>query len=177
MASRGKWRVIRLIGPWAPGESVRSEPEDLAMSGPSPMGRWLNWKPPIFEKAPDYEPTKTTESVSDGFDGALPGQYQKIEAALAVLNRTGVRIMRIDGAAAIGIWSDLDGPGIRAALQVLQVTLPVRYLDGAGIPPPYRTRRVSGEAVSPAKLIAMESLRPAIGEGCHLAGSRGGSDH
>ena len=42
----------------------------------------------------------------------------------------------------IGIWSDLDGPEIRAALQE------VGYLDGPGIPPPYSTRRVAGEAVS-----------------------------
>ena len=127
------------------------------MSGPSPMGRWLNWKPPIFEKAPDYEPTKTTESVSDVFDGAPPGESQKIEAALAVLSRAGVRILRIDGESAIGVWSDRDGGEIRAALQVLQVTLPVRFLDGPGIPSPYRTRRAAGEAVSPAKLTAMEA--------------------
>ena len=71
-----------------------------------------------------------------------------IDHASEVLNRLGVRIMRIDGAAVIGVWSDLDGPEIRAALQTLEITLPIRYLDGTGIPPPYRSRRVAGEAVS-----------------------------
>ena len=84
-----------------------------------------------------------------------PSQSE-IDHASVVLNQLGVRIMRIDGAAVIGIWSDRDGPEIRAALQVLEVTLPIRYLDGAGIPPPYRTRRVAGEAVPPDVLTAME---------------------
>jgi len=111
------------------------------------MGRWLNWKPPIFENALDYEPSKPTEPGFDGFDGAPPGESLKIEAALAVLNRAGVRILQIEGAAVVGIWSDRDGPEIRGALQLLKVTLPIRY----------RTRRVSGEGVSPDKLTAMEA--------------------
>ena len=126
------------------------------MSSASPLARWLNWKPPILAEVLDHEPPKPTEAAFEGFAGDPSGQSLKIEAASAVFNRRGVRIMRIDGGAVIGIWSDLDGPEIREALQVVEVTLPIRYLDGAGIPPPYRTRRVAGEAVPLGVLAAME---------------------
>jgi hypothetical protein len=65
-----------------------------------------------------------------------------------VLNRAGVRIMRLDGAFTIGVWSDLDGPDVRTALRVLGMDgLPVRCLDGADIPMRYKARRVEGEPV------------------------------
>jgi hypothetical protein len=78
------------------------------------------------------------------------------EARIArrLLNRAGVRIMVLETATTIGIWSDLDGPEIREALQTLgHEHLPVRYLDGAGIPAHYRLRRVEGEPV-PANVVA-----------------------
>jgi hypothetical protein len=34
-----------------------------------------------------------------------------------VLNRAGIRIMALEGGATIGVWSDLDGPEVRAALR------------------------------------------------------------
>jgi hypothetical protein len=43
--------------------------------------------------------------------------------------------MSIHGALTIGAWSDLDGPEVRAALRVVgHADLPLRYLDGSGIP-------------------------------------------
>ena len=45
----------------------------------------------------------------------------ELERSSAVLNRAGVRIMQLDGAAIIGVWSDLDGPEVRAALRTLEL--------------------------------------------------------
>ena len=77
--------------------------------------------------------------------------------ASAVLNRAGVRIMALEGGATIGVWSDLDGPEVRAALRTFgSDRLPVRYLDGAGVPMRYKLRRVEGEPVPMNVLAAME---------------------
>jgi hypothetical protein len=65
----------------------------------------------------------------------------EVACASALLNRAGVRIMRLDGGFTIGIWSDLDGPEIRTALGSLRLDgLAVRYLDGPGIPMRYKVR-------------------------------------
>jgi len=75
----------------------------------------------------------------------------------AVLKRAGVRIMALAGGATIGVWSDLDGPEVRAALRTFgSERLPVRYLDGAGVPMRYKARRVDGEPVPMNVLVAME---------------------
>ena len=82
-------------------------------------------------------------------------------AAVDVLNRTGCRLMALADGGAVGIWSDLDGPQIRAALAMLELGhLPVRYLDGADIPQRYRGRRVSGEPV-PMNVLAEMERNPA----------------
>jgi hypothetical protein len=74
-----------------------------------------------------------------------------------VLNREGVRIMALEGGTTIGVWSDLDGPGARAALRIFgSDRLPLRYLDGAGIPMLYKLRRVDGEPVPMNVLAEME---------------------
>jgi hypothetical protein len=101
---------------------------------------------------------------------ACPSEPPEIEAApeqaelahaSAVLNRTGVRIMALEGGATIGVWSDLHGPEIRAALSTLGLDgLPVRYLDGAGVPIRYKVRRVDGEPV-PMKVLAEMERNPA----------------
>lgn len=81
----------------------------------------------------------------------------ELARASAVLNRAGIRIMALEGAATIGVWSDLDGPEVRAALRALGLDgLPVRYLDGAGIPPRYKLRQVEGEPVPMSVLSEME---------------------
>ena len=131
------------------------------MSGTSPLARWLNWKPPILADVVELEPTKPAEPGFDGFEGDPPGQSLKIERASALLNRAGVRIMRIDGATVIGIWSDLEGPEIRAGLLTLgSERLPVRYLDGADIPMRYKARRPEGEPV-PMIVVAEMERHPA----------------
>lgn len=117
--------------------------------------RWLNWQPtkPILADTTESEPTKPSIPGSVGFEGAKPEESPKIEAhpadiahASELLNRRGVRIMNLAGGVTIGIWSDLDGPEIRAALRVLEMQeRPIRYLDGPGVPIRYKVRRVSGE--------------------------------
>jgi len=111
-------------------------------SGQAKRNRWLEWQPQeqIIVDSSDSEPTKPSKPDSVGFVGVTPIESPKIEAgpgspeaiqARALLNRTGVRIMRIDAVTTIGVWSDLDGPEIRAALRTLgHGLLPVRYLEG-----------------------------------------------
>jgi hypothetical protein len=85
-------------------------------------------------------------------DADLPGFIH----ARSVLNLFGVRMFHLDGDLTIGVWSDLDGLDIRAALNLLgHGGLPVRYLDGAGIPVTYAARMVAGEPVPLRVLTAM----------------------
>lgn len=113
------------------------------------------------------EPTyKTIKTRFVGFEGATPAESPKIEAqpdpaelarASAVLARAGVRIMELEAGTTIGVWSDFDGPEVRAALRVFgSENLPVGYLDGAGIPAKYKIRRVEREPVPMSVLAAME---------------------
>lgn len=81
--------------------------------------------------------------------------------AFAILKRAGVRIMPLREGVSIGVWSDLDGPDLRAALRVFGADHPpVRYLDGAGIPMRYKVRRVAGEPV-PMNVLAEMERHPA----------------
>jgi len=128
----------------------------------------MDWKPKarILAESADAKPTKTSETDSVVFVGASSPESPEIETgpdpaelarASAVLNRAGVRIMPLEGGAAIGVWSDLDGPEVRAALRTFgSDVLPVRYLDGAGVPVRYKLRRVDGEPVTMNVLAAME---------------------
>ena len=85
----------------------------------------------------------------------------ELARASAVLGRAGVRIMALAGGATIGVWSDTDGPEVRAALRAFGWDgLPVRYLDGTGVPMRYKARRVDGEPVPMNVLAAMEQHPP-----------------
>jgi hypothetical protein len=84
-------------------------------------------------------------------------QSEKLARAGAVLRNAGVRIMPLQDGTTIGIWSDFDGPEVRAALRTFgSERLPVRYLDGAGVPIRYKVRWVEGEPVPPNVLAEME---------------------
>ena len=117
--------------------------------------RWLEWEPKtrILTDTAESEPTKPSIPGSVGFEGGNSGESPKIESQTAdlarasnLLNRRGVRIMALADGVTIGVWSDLDGPEIRAALRVLEMDQrPVRYLDGAGIPIRFKVRRVDGQ--------------------------------
>jgi len=135
---------------------------------PASRSRWMNWKPEarILGDRAETEPTKTLETDSVVFVGATSDESPEIETgpdpaelsrASAVLNRAGVRIMALEGGATIGLWSDLDGPEVRAALRTFgSDRLPFRYLDGAGVPMRYKVRRAEGEPVPMNVLAAME---------------------
>jgi len=128
----------------------------------------MEWKPKarILADSAESEPTKPSKPGSVGFEGATSAESPEIEAgpdpaelarASAVLNRAGVRIMALEGGATIGVWSDLDGPAVRAALRTFgSDRLPVRYLDSSGVPMRYKARRVEGEPVPMNVLVAME---------------------
>ena len=135
---------------------------------PASRSRWMDWTPNtrILPESSDTEPTKTPETDSVVSVGATSGETHEIEAgpdpaelgrASAVLSRVGVRIMALSGGATIGVWSDLDGPEVRSALRTFGSDgLPVRYLDGAGLPMRYKLRRVEGEPVPMNVLAEME---------------------
>jgi len=77
--------------------------------------------------------------------------------ARSVLNRAGVRKLEVDGTTTIGIWSDLDGPDIRAALLVLNLDrLPVAYLDGSTVAEHQKGRLCAGEPVPMDVVTEME---------------------
>lgn len=130
--------------------------------------RWLDWTPKvrILVDLAESEPTKPSKRGFVGFEGAPSAQSPNIEVepgraelayASAVLNRAGVRIMALEDGASIGIWSDLDRPEVRDALHIFgSGQLPVRYLDGAGIPMRYKLRLVAGEPVPLTVLAEME---------------------
>jgi hypothetical protein len=116
----------------------------------------------------DKTPSKDS-SVS--FVSALPGESPKIEegfsredidAAVDLLNQTGTRIMHLESGDAIGLWSDLDSSAIRDALKAIEMdNLPVRYLDGDGIPVRYKLRQVAGDPVPDSVRREMEqSVEP-----------------
>jgi hypothetical protein len=89
--------------------------------------------------------------------GTLPDPTpEELARASAVLAKAGIRLMRIDGADYVGIWSDLDGPEVRAALRAYgSGPLRVVYLDG-DVPMKYKWREVQGEPVPATVLAAME---------------------
>jgi sugar phosphate isomerase/epimerase len=140
------------------------------MSGMKPQtaarSRWMDWQPKggILTEGTESEPTIPSEPGSVGFEGVTFADSREIEAeteqarsARRLLNRAGVRIMILESGATIGVWSDLDRPEIRAALRTLgNAGLPVRYLDGAGVPMHYKVRRVAGEPVPMNVLAEME---------------------
>src|SRR5215831_9201984 len=111
--------------------------------------RWLDWKPKvrISAESAKVKASETTKSLSDVFVASPPADSPEIEVgpdpaelalASTILNRAGVRIMALEGGATIGVWSDLDGPKVRAAFRILgSDRLPVRYLDEASIPMRY----------------------------------------
>lgn len=137
-------------------------------AGPVNLSRWLDWTPQTHISADSAEggPTKPSKPGSVGFVGATSAESPEIHTepgpvelarASAVLNRAGIRLMQLDGVTTIGIWSDLDGREIRKALRTFgSDQLPVRYLDGAGVPVRYKLRRVAGEPVPMNVLAEME---------------------
>lgn len=137
-------------------------------AGPVKRSRWLNWKPQtsISADSAEGEPTKPSKPGFVGFVGATSAESSEIHTepdpvelarASTVLNRAGIRLMQLDGVTTIGIWSDMDGPEIRKALCTFgSDRLPVRYLDGAGIPVRYKLRRAAGEPVPMNVLAEME---------------------
>ena len=137
---------------------------------PATRSRWMEWKPKarILADPAESEPTKPSKPGFVGFEGGTSAESPEIEAdaaelarASALLNRAGVRIVALDGGATIGVWSDLDGPEVRAALRTFgSDRLPLRYLDGAGVPMRYKVRWVEGEAV-PMNMLAEMERHPA----------------
>lgn len=137
-----------------------------ATAQPAARSRWLNWQPKagILTEGGEGEPTRPLECGSVGFEGVSSGgspeigsETEQAGTARRLLNRAGVRIMILESGATIGLWSDLDGPDIRAAVSTLGLAgLPVRYLDGTGVPIRYKVRRTGGEPVPMSVLAEME---------------------
>ena len=113
-------------------------------------------------------PESKREAIQPALDALRAGKSEallllaeseraEMEHASGILSAAGVRIMALESGTTIGVWSDLDGPAVRAALRTFgSEQLPVRYLDGAGVPMRYKVRRVEGEPVPMNVLAAME---------------------
>ena len=133
------------------------------------MSKWLNWTPPIFQSSPGSEPPKPPkptgegpEGGSGGFGGAVLGEYQKIEGAMAALDRAGVRFLTLDGERVVGVWSDRDGERLRGALREIGAgALTVVYLDGPGVPDRWKGRAAAGE---PVPLNVLQAMMAAAAE-------------
>jgi hypothetical protein len=84
--------------------------------------------------------------------------------ASAILRVNGVRLLVIDDVPTVGLWSDLDGAHIRAAVARLgSGSWPVRYLDGPGIDTRYKLREPKGQPV-PLEVVAAMDEANARGE-------------
>ena len=93
----------------------------------------------------------------DAIDELARLQSQERAQASVVLKNAGMRLMELEGGTTVGLWSDLDGPDVRAALRIFEsYLLPVRYLDGSRVPMRYKVRRVEGEPVPMNVLAEME---------------------
>jgi hypothetical protein len=78
----------------------------------------------------------------------IASQPIEVARAYAIVNRMGVRIIRLETGTAIGVWSDLDGPEVRNALRTLGFDQHVvAYLDDPVVPVAYKCRRVARECV------------------------------
>lgn len=92
----------------------------------------LNQRPKTYLEL--LETVEVKEEVSEQSDI----EPDRISRAMGLLNLTGTRII---SGTQIGIWSDLDGLEIRAALRVVGMGhLPVTHLETANIPVRYKLR-------------------------------------
>jgi hypothetical protein len=81
-------------------------------------------------------------------DAAEEPDIDALTWAGEVFRLNGVRHFFLDGEPVLGVWSDLDGPHIREAMRIFRNEhLPVRYLDGPGIPLRFKARRMKGTPV------------------------------
>jgi hypothetical protein len=105
------------------------------------QNRWANWMPKpspepskeVPKKAPESsteirrEPSQEVETV----EAHLGPSTDTLSRTSAELFHAGVRFVEIDGAMYVGIWSWMDGVGLRAALRDIGSELvPIVYLDG-----------------------------------------------
>jgi hypothetical protein len=101
----------------------------------------------------------------DAIDELARLQSQERAQASVVLKNAGMRLMELEGGTTVGLWSDLDGPDVRAALRIFEsYLLPVRYLDGSRVPMRYKVRRVHGEPVPMNVLSEMERLQEKLAQ-------------
>lgn len=80
-----------------------------------------------------------------------------VQEAMNLLRQTGTRFFQLSGTAAVGVWSDQDGPTLRSALRTLGLDrLPLRYLDGEEIARHLKLRKIPGEPVPMSVLRVMQ---------------------
>lgn len=140
------------------------------MSAPN-INQWLNWEPgaptrpansnrldviengcPVlptqrnseFSIYVGNEPSKTTKTLSKvkkEREGPLSDLL--ITEELRVMNLCGARIIRLGSELKVGLWSDVDGPEIRAAIDTLGMSeLQVIHLETAAVDFNYKIRSV-----------------------------------
>jgi hypothetical protein len=137
--------------------ALTDEAEGNAPDGPPQV--MVNPEPEPGIQLHKPKPSLTFGAHCDKVDAGLnlDRDDRNFVRARSILNQAGVRKFETNGFMTIGLWSDLDGPPLRAALKALGLgSVPVRYLDGTSVPSGLKLRRVIGEPVSLCTLLEME---------------------
>ncbi|MGI9074702.1 MAG: hypothetical protein ACR2JB_26075 [Bryobacteraceae bacterium] len=119
--------------------------EDLAVGEVNTTPEVAVSEADIIEFARRYDPqdmhTGAHASSCDVFDARVRPTLARIAEAMQLLNLAGVRIMRYGPELRLGIWEDLDGPELRAAINVVGMDeLRVVHLESADVPIRYKVR-------------------------------------
>ena len=131
--------------------------------GSSAISRWLSWRPGQSDFSGGTPGTKPSKpSPEGGFEGfetravpenpvseapAAPHESTvpddvALAAAVATLNREGVRRFQLDGVATIGIWKCADTAEVRVAIGALYSRgIQVVHLEDRRVPAKYKARK------------------------------------
>lgn len=128
---------------------------DAVRPGPSPYGGEAESNTPARCMTPENGARLIGAASPESASGSPYPSEPERASANELLGRVSMRLMSPPEGTAVGLWSDLDRPEVRAALAVFgSDKLPIRYLDG-DVPMKYKVRRVPGEPVPLAVLEAM----------------------
>jgi hypothetical protein len=112
------------------------------------MSRWLSWHGPNTEPAKTTKPLGEARAVGEVSNLGIPPEVSR---AMRLLNISGSRIIRTGELLIVGVWEDLDGPELRAAVRSVGMgQCLVVHLESAEVPIRYKVRscpeRRNGEA-------------------------------
>jgi len=130
MPCPSSWREI--LNPEKPLTKLTKDPKQApSVSIVSPFVGTQNSE---FSRASESIPPKSTDKTDKSL---TPEQVE----ALRLLNLSGARILRHYSEFRIGVWEDLDGPELRAAIATVGMSeLRIVHLESAEVPLRYKVR-------------------------------------